>query len=73
VVEVKDTKPNPNSEYSRENIEKKLITDAYPTPTVLTTKIQPNEPANPKEWQGLFHSQMWVKGTPLHLIVDKNI
>jgi hypothetical protein len=33
-------------------------------------KIQLEEPTDPKEGEHLFHSQMWVKGTPLHFIVD---
>jgi hypothetical protein len=41
-----------------------------PSATVATTKIQPGEPDEPKEGERLFHSQMWVKGTPLHFIVD---
>jgi hypothetical protein len=28
------------------------------------------EPTDPEEGEHLFHSQMWVKGTPLHFIVD---
>jgi hypothetical protein len=38
--------------------------------TVSTTKIQPSERNEPEEGEHLFHSQMWVKGTPLHFIVD---
>jgi hypothetical protein len=36
----------------------------------MTTTIQPEEPTDPEEGEHLFHSQMWVKGTPLHFIVD---
>jgi hypothetical protein len=36
----------------------------------MTTTIQPEEPTDPEEGECLFHSQMWVKGTPLHFIVD---
>jgi hypothetical protein len=46
------------------------IIDAEPTAIVATTAIQPEEPTNPEEGEHLFHSQMWVKGTPLHFIVD---
>jgi hypothetical protein len=38
---------------------------------VMTTTIQPEEPTDPEEGEHLFHSQMWVKGTPLHFIVDR--
>jgi hypothetical protein len=36
----------------------------------MATTIQPEEPEELEEGEGLFHSQMWVKGTPLHFIVD---
>ena len=32
--------------------------------------VQPSEPDETEEGEHLFHSQMWVKGTPLHFIVD---
>jgi hypothetical protein len=35
--------------------------------TVSTTKLQWGEPNKPDEGEHLFHSHMWVKGTPLHL------
>jgi hypothetical protein len=35
----------------------------------VTTTIQPEELVDPEEGEQLFHSQMWVKGTPLHFIV----
>jgi hypothetical protein len=37
--------------------------------TMIKT-IQLEEPTDPEEGEHLFHSQMWVKGTPLHFIVD---
>jgi hypothetical protein len=46
------------------------IIDTEPSATVATTKLQHGEPDEPKEGEHLFHSQMWVKGTPLHFIVD---
>jgi hypothetical protein len=72
VVEVKDKEPNPDSESDPENIENRQIIDADPTATVTTTTIQPEEPVDPEEGEHLFHSQMWVKGTPLHFIVDSD-
>jgi hypothetical protein len=36
----------------------------------MTTRIQPKEPKDLEEWEQLFHSHMWVKGTLLHFIVD---
>jgi len=46
------------------------IIDAKPSATITTTMIQPNELEEPEEGERLFHSQMWVKGTPLHFIID---
>jgi hypothetical protein len=49
------------------------IIDAKPSATISTNKLHPGEPDEPKEGEHLFHSQMWVKGTPLHFIVDSGI
>jgi hypothetical protein len=66
----KTRSPNPNSESDPENNEKRKIIDVDPTATVMTATIQPEEPVDPEEGECLFHSQMWVKGTQLHFIVD---
>jgi hypothetical protein len=47
------------------------IIDVEPSVTFSTTKLQPGEPTEPEEGEFLFHSQMWVKGTPLHFIIDR--
>jgi hypothetical protein len=70
VAEIKDKDPNPDSESDYENTGKRQIIDADPTAIVATATIQPEESTDPKEGEHLFHSQMWVKGTPLHFIVD---
>jgi hypothetical protein len=70
VAEIKDKEMNPDSESDSENTGKRQIIDADPTAIVATTTIQPEEPTDPEEGECLFHSQMWVKGTPLHFIVD---
>jgi hypothetical protein len=70
VAEIKDKEPNPDSESDSENTGKRQIIDADPTAIVVTATIQPEEPTDPEEGEHLFHSQMWVKGTPLHFIVD---
>jgi hypothetical protein len=46
------------------------IINVEPSATVATTKIQPGELDEPEEGECLFHSQMWVKGTLLHFIID---
>jgi hypothetical protein len=70
VAEIKDKEPNPDSESDSKNTGKRQIIDADPTAIVATATIQPEEPTDPEEGECLFHSQMWVKGTPLHFIVD---
>jgi hypothetical protein len=70
VAEIKEKEPNPDSESDSENTGKGQIIDADPTAIVATAAIQPEEPTDPEEGERLFHSQMWVKGTPLHFIVD---
>jgi hypothetical protein len=70
VTEIKDKEPNPDSESDSENTGKRQIIDVDPIAIVVTATIQPEEPTDPEEGECLFHSQMWVKGTPLHFIVD---
>jgi hypothetical protein len=70
VAEIKDKELNLDSESDSENTVKRQIIDADPTAIVATATIQPEEPIDPEEGECLFHSQMWVKGTPLHFIVD---
>ena len=69
VAKIKENEPNPDSEYDFENTGKGQIIDADPTAIVATATIQPEEPTDPEEGEHLFHSQMWVKGTPLHLLL----
>ena len=70
MAEIKDKEPNPDSKSDYENTSKRQIIDANPTVIVAAATIQPEKPIDPKEGECLFHSQMWVKGTPLHFIVD---
>ena len=70
VAEIKDQEPDPDPESDSENTNRRHIIDADPTAIVATAAIQPEEPTDPEEGERLFHSQMWVKGTPLHFIVD---
>ena len=70
MAEIKNKEPNLDSESDSENNGKRQIIDADPTAIVATATIQPEEPTNPEEGECLFHSHMWVKGTPLHFIVD---
>jgi hypothetical protein len=58
------------SEPDKGNDRGKNIIDAEPNTTVATTKIQKEEPEDPKEAEHLFHSKMWIKGSSLQFIVD---
>jgi hypothetical protein len=70
VADIKDKEPNLVFESNSENNDKGQIIDADPTLIVTTAVIQPKEPTDSEEDECLFHSQMWVKGTLLHFIVD---
>ena len=70
MAKIKDKESYIDSVSDSENTGKGQIIDADPTVIVATVAIQPKEPTDPEEGEHLFHSQMWVKGTPLHFIVD---
>jgi hypothetical protein len=73
VAELKASKSDADS-FSKSNPKgRKWIIDAKPNATVATTKFQPSELEEPEEGERLFHSKMWVKGAPLHFIVDSDI
>ena len=65
-----DVFSNPKSEPDRGNDKGKKIIDADPSAIVATTKIQREDPYDPEEGECLFHSQMWVKGSPLQFLVN---
>jgi hypothetical protein len=52
------------SEPDKGNDRGKQIIDAEPNTTIATTKIQKEEPEDLEEAEHLFHSKMWVKGSP---------
>jgi hypothetical protein len=58
------------SEPNKGNDRGKHIINAEPNATVSTTKIHKEEPKDLEEAERLFHSKMWVKGSPLQFIVD---
>ena len=41
-----------------------------PSAIFSTTKLQREDLEDPEEGECLFHSQMWVKGSPLQFLVD---
>jgi hypothetical protein len=70
VAEVKASESDADYDSEPELERGRWIIDVEPSATVATTKLQPGEPDKPEEGECLFHSQMWVKGTPLHFIID---
>ena len=52
-------------ELEKGNDRGKNIIDAKPNATISTTNIQKEEPEYSEEEEHLFHSQVWVKGSPL--------
>jgi hypothetical protein len=73
VAEVKAFESDADSDSEIEPERGRWIIDMEPSATISTTKLQPSEPDKPEEGEHLFHSQMWVKGTSLHFIVDSGI
>ena len=61
---------NLESEPDKGNDKGKQIIDVDPSAIVATTKLQREDPKDPEEGEHLFHSQMWVKGSPLQFLVD---
>jgi hypothetical protein len=70
VAEVKASESDADSDSETEPERGRWIIDVEPSATVATTKLQLGEPDEPEEGECLFHSQMWVKGTLLHFIID---
>jgi hypothetical protein len=70
VAKVKAFESEAYSDSETEPERGRQIIDMEPSATISTTKIQAGEPDEPEEGERLFHSQMWVKGTPLYFIID---
>jgi hypothetical protein len=72
VIEVKASESDVSFDSDLEPERGRWIIDMEPSATVAITNLQPDEPDEPKEGKNLFHSQMWVKGTPLHFIINSS-
>jgi hypothetical protein len=72
VPEVKSSQSDTGSDSNPKPEIRRQIIDVEPSATFATTKLQPREPDALEEGDCLFHSQMWVKVTPLHFIVDSS-
>jgi hypothetical protein len=72
VAEVKAFESDVGSNSESEPERGRCIIDVEPSVIIATTKLHPSEPYEKEEGEHLFHSQMWVKGTLLHFIVDSS-
>jgi hypothetical protein len=70
LAETKASGLNSDSDSDSELEKGKQFIDSKPSITIATTKFQSEELEEPEEGEHIFHSHMWVKGTPLHFIVD---
>ena len=70
VVDLKSSQLDPDSDYESEMDNGKQIIEEEPIATTATTQIHPEDPKNLEEREHLFHSQIWVNGVLLLLIVD---
>jgi hypothetical protein len=70
VAEFKAFESDAGSNSESEPERGRWIIDVEPSSTVATTKLHHGELDKTEEGERLFHLQMWVKGTPLHFIVD---
>ena len=65
-----DACSDPELEPDKGNEKGKKIIDVDPNAIVSISKIQREDPEDPEEGEHLFHSQMWVKGSPLQFLID---
>jgi hypothetical protein len=70
VADLKEKESKPDSNFDSKHNKGKQIINAEPTGTIMPTTIQSGEPKDLEEGEHLFHSEMWVKGTPLHFNVE---
>ena len=73
MVEVKSSESDVGSNSKSEPKKGRQVIDVEPSAIISTTKIHLGEPNEPEEGERLFHSQLWVKGTSLHFIIDSDI
>jgi hypothetical protein len=70
VDELKASNSKVGFDYESDPDKGKWIIDIEPNAIVDTMRVQSSEPEEPKDFECLFHSQMWVKSAPLNFIVD---
>ena len=75
MAEIKYSESNPDSDSEPNSIAAyngRQIIDADPTTTIATAQIQLEDLEESEVEECLFHSQMWVKGIPLHFFLQWN-
>jgi hypothetical protein len=72
VVKLKASKLEADSDSELNPEGGKQIINVEPSATISTTKVWPSEPEELEEGECIFHSHKWVKGAPLHFIVDSD-
>jgi hypothetical protein len=73
LAEVKAFESNADSKSESKPEKGRYIIDLEPSSTIDTIKIHPGELDELEDDGHPFHSQMWVKGTLFHFIIDRNI
>ena len=59
--------PKPEADKGDEKGNKIIDTD--PSAIFSTTKLKREDPEDREDGECIFHSQMWVKGSPLHFLI----
>jgi hypothetical protein len=67
---MKEKELDPGLDFDLEKDRGKHIIDTDLNATITTTKFQPKELEEPKKVECLFDLHMWLKGIPLHFIID---
>jgi hypothetical protein len=70
LAEMKAPRSDADSNSYLEPKKRRYIIVAEPSLTITTMKVHPKELEDLEEGKHLFHSHLWVKGAPLHFIID---
>ena len=73
VAQLRALKLDLESDFDSKMDKGKKMINAEPSATIATTQRQPEDVEDPEKSELLFHLKMWVKGVPLHFIVDNGI
>ena len=71
MADLKDFESEGDSNFESKPEGGKNIIDAEQSATITTTKVRPSKLEELEEGECLFHSQMWVKVSMIHFIIDR--